>query len=46
MKSAYNNNKFKIFTPTGNDKFDLPDRSLSTSDIQGCFEYISKNMKL
>ena len=24
MKSSYNNNKFKIFTPTWNDRFELP----------------------
>ena len=25
IKSAYKNNKFRIFAPTWNDKFDLPD---------------------
>ena len=30
IKSAYNNNKFKISAPTWNDKFDLPDGSYST----------------
>ena len=25
IKSAYNNNKFKIYAPTWDDKFDLPD---------------------
>ena len=44
--SAHNNNKFKISTPTWNDKFDLPDGSYSISDIQDYFEYIIKNMKL
>ena len=34
IKSAYNNNKFKISAPTWNDKFDLPDGSYSISDIQ------------
>ena len=29
IKSAYNNNKFKISAPTWNDKFDLPDGSYS-----------------
>ena len=24
IKSSYNNNKFKIFTPTWNDRFELP----------------------
>ena len=27
IKSAYNNNKFKIYAPTWNDKFDLSDGS-------------------
>ena len=35
--SAHNNNKFKISTPTWNDKFDLPDGSYSISDIQDYF---------
>ena len=39
-KSSYNNNKFKISTPTWNDKFELPDGSHSVSDIQDYFEYI------
>ena len=38
-KSSYNN-KFKISTPTWNDKFELPDGSYSVSDIQDYFEYI------
>ena len=42
MKSAYNNNKFKISAPTWNDKFYLPDGSYSISDIQDYFEYIIK----
>ena len=42
IKSACNNNKFKISAPTWNDKFDLPDGSYSISDIQDYFEYISK----
>ena len=33
IKSLYNNNKFKISAPTWNDKFELPDRSYSISDI-------------
>ena len=40
IKSSYNNNKFKISTPTWNDKFELPDGSHSVSDIQDYFEYI------
>ena len=41
-KSSYNNNKFKISTPTWNDKFELPDGSYSVSNIQDYFEYILK----
>ena len=33
MKSLSSNNKFKISTPTWNDKFELPDGSYSLSDI-------------
>ena len=40
IKSSYNNNKFKISTPTWNEKFELPDGSYSISDIQNYFEYI------
>ena len=42
IKSAYNNNKFKIFSPTLNDSFDLPDGSYSIEDIQDYFEFIIK----
>ena len=42
IKRSYNNNEFKIFTPTWNDEFELPDRSYLISDIQDYFEYISK----
>ena len=45
IKSAYNNNKFKIFSPTWNDQFELPYRSYSISDIQDYFEYILKSMR-
>ena len=41
-KSKYNNNKFKISTPTCNDTFDLPDGSYSIADIQDYFEFIIK----
>ena len=44
IKSSYNNNKFKISTPTWNDEFELPDGSYSVSDIQDYFKYILKNM--
>ena len=33
IKSAQNNNKFKISAPTQNGTFDLPDSSYSTADI-------------
>ena len=42
IKSSYNNNKFKISTPTLNDKFELPDGLYSVSNIQDYFEYILK----
>ena len=42
IRSAYNNNKFKISAPTWNDQFHLPDGSYSISDIQDYFEYIIK----
>ena len=47
IKSAYNNNNFKISAPTWNDNFGLHDESYSISDIQDYFEYIiKKSMKL
>ena len=42
IKTEYNNNKFKISTPTWNDTFDLPEGSYSISDIQDYFEFIIK----
>ena len=42
IKSAYNNNKFKISAPTWNDEFDLADGSCSVSDIQDYFKFIIK----
>ena len=42
IKSTYNNNKFKISSPTWNDEFKLPDGSYSIPDIQDYFEYILK----
>ena len=33
IKSKYNNNKFKIYAPTWDDAFDLPDGSYSIADI-------------
>ena len=41
IKSAYNNNKFKISAPTWNDEFDLP----YEFDIQDYFEFIIKKHK-
>ena len=40
IKRSYKNYNFKISAPTWNDKFELPDGSCSTSDIQDYFEYI------
>ena len=40
IKNSYSDNKFKISTPTWNDKFELPDGSYSVSDIQDYFKYI------
>ena len=40
IKSSYNNNKFKISSPTWSDEFELPDGSYLISDIQDYFEYI------
>ena len=37
IKSSYNNNKFKISSPTWNEGFTLPDGSYSISDIQDYF---------
>ena len=42
IKSAYNNNKFKIFATTWNDTFDLTGGSDSMEDIQDYFEFIIK----
>ena len=46
IKLKYNNNKFKILTPTWNDTFYLPDGSYSIADIQDYFKFIIKNIKL
>ena len=42
IKSSYNNNKFRISSPTQNEEFKLPDGSYSVLDIQDYFEYILK----
>ena len=41
-KSTYNNNKFKISSPTWNETFDLPDGSYNILEIQDYIEYIIK----
>ena len=46
IKSAYNNNKFKISAQTWNDEFNLPDGSYSIFHIQDYLEFIIKNTKL
>ena len=43
MKKLYKNNEFDISAPTRNDKFELPDKSYSTSDIQA---YYKKNHEI
>ena len=45
LNIKYKNNKFRISTPTWNDKFELTDGSYSVSDIQDYFEHILKNME-
>ena len=42
IKSSDNNNKLKIPAPTWHDKFELPEGSLSVSDIKYYFEYVLK----
>ena len=42
MKHSYNNNKFKVSSPTWNDKFKLPVGSYSVLNIQDNFEHILK----
>ena len=42
IKSAYNNNKFKVSPPTWNDPFDLPDGPYSIADIRDYLEFIIK----
>ena len=42
MKNTYNNNKFKISSPTWNDEFELRDGSYAISNIQDYFEFILK----
>ena len=42
IKSKYNNNKFKIYAPTWDGTFHLPDGSDSIADIHDYFEFIFK----
>ena len=42
IKSSYNNNKFKISSPTWNEELILPDGFYSISDIQDYFQNIFK----
>ena len=42
IKRSCKSNKFKISEPTWSLKFELPERPYSVSDIQGYFEYITK----
>ena len=42
IKISHNNNKFRIWAPTWNQEFTLPDGSYSISDIQDYFEYVLK----
>ena len=42
IKSSCNNNRFKIFAPTWNDGFELPDGSYSVSDLK---DYLKKKFK-
>ena len=42
IKCSYNNNKFEISAPTGNDELELPDESHSVSNTHDYFEYILK----
>ena len=42
IKTSNKNNKFKIWAPTWNEEFELPDGSYSVSDIKDYFEYIIK----
>ena len=42
IKSSYNNNTFKIYVPTWNDKFELRDGSYPVSNIPDYYEYVLK----
>ena len=42
IKRSCKSNKFQISEPTWSQNFELPERPYSVSDIQGYFEYITK----
>ena len=45
LKSAYNNDKFKISAPTWHDEFELPDGSDQISDIQDYFKFTVESLQ-
>ena len=45
IKSSYNNNKFKVSTPTWNDKFELPDDCILYQTFKIIFSIFKKNME-
>ena len=45
IKKLHKNNKFKISSPTLNEKFELPKRLYSVSYVQDYFKYIIKKHK-
>ena len=45
LKSAYNNDKFKISAPTWHDEFELPDGSDSISDGQDYFKFTVESLQ-
>ena len=46
VKSIYNYNKFKIFAPTWNNTFDLPDGSYNIPAIKNYIEYVIKKHEI
>ena len=42
IKKLLKSNKFNVSSPTWNNKFELPERLYSASDISDYFEYITK----
>ena len=45
IKKSCKNDKFKIFSTTRKEEFELPDGSYSVSELQDYFEYILKNIE-